>query len=181
MNNKAFPFSFQFFHCWTTREFCRLIYSCFCLHHPNIIMQLWLTNLQKHVSKWSWNHYNNETYLKQTKPLCFKKRTTRCIKLLSIWNLRKELDHIGSIVRSFILHCKRLFLQFESVSHDNNFIIAPKLPFKPLRLILIKFFKVSYYLSNRHSQLSQLLPLRFTLYINSNLLKRKQESYNRKY
>ncbi|XP_042417166.1 probable serine/threonine-protein kinase PBL18 isoform X1 [Zingiber officinale] len=60
--------------------------------------------------------------------LCtYEQRTAQCSKFPSIQSPRER-----SIVHSFFLHCKRLFTRFEHVtsrSHDNNFIIMPKLSF----------------------------------------------------
>lgn len=63
---------------------------------------------------------------------------------------REELDYAGSIVRSFILYCKRLFPRFEFViikSHRSNFTIAPKLLFK-----LIDKKKKHIILSKQHAE-----------------------------
>lgn len=61
-------------------------------------------------------------------------RITRCIKLSPMWSPKKK-----STVCSLILLYKRLFLKLEPVisrSHNNNFIIAPQLPFIPYHYYL---------------------------------------------
>lgn len=54
---------------------------------------------------------------------------------------QKKSDHIRSIVCSFIMHYKNLFLWLESITiklHDSNFIIALRLQWKSF---LINNFK----------------------------------------